>query len=592
MKRLYWLRYATVLSIVILLVTACNQATPTAAPAAAPTAAPTAEEAVVDDTDAEDAAVVEEPTAVEVEEPAPAGAPVPTIEVLSETQAEDPIEFEMTRLLVENMKKLGIDAEHRPMPWLQLADLVWFERDNWQMTAWRMVGRPERMDPDEFVVNLFHSSTAEKGYNFVGYINPEYDKLAMEQRAITDPEERRAVIYKAQELIAEDVPYIYVAHPKLPFAFRSDVWDPATIVDAQGIGISNFWTWVQATPVSDQKDLIVNSTEDVQSINPFYISGGADSRVTELIWDRVMRIGADGLAEPWAAESVTWEDDLNLVVTLREGMTWHDGEPVTADDLIFSFEVPASGEAPMYAPFVSKIAGMEKLDDLTVKFTLSEPWVAFETSSLAKINLVPKHIWEPIVTDLLESEDNLESYQEDTPIGSGPFAFVNWKVSEEVVLEAYADHFSPPKAERWIRRIIPNAESALGQLKTGEINFLMEWTGDSTIIADVAAADPNIEMVATTELGFRYFAMNLRLEPFSDLAFREALAHSVPVEAIIANIFKGYAEPADSYVSAAIDYWHNPDLPHYDYDIDAARAILADAGYTWDADGMLLMPAE
>ncbi len=570
MKHPTWLRFISLLAVMVTLVTACS----TAAPAAAPTAVPVVEENM-------------EPTA----EPAPAGVPMPLIEVYSETQAADPIEFEMTRLLVENMKALGMNVEHRPMPWLQFSDIVWFERDTWQMSAWRMVGRPERMDPDEFVVNLFHSSTAEDGYNFVGYNNPAYDELAMAQRGMTDREERRAAIYELQDMIATDLPYVYVAHPKLPFAFRSDIWDPASIVDAQGIGIKNFWTWIEATPLTDQKDLIVNTSEDVKSINPFYISGDSDSRVTELIWDRLMRVGADGLPVPWAAESVVWEDDLNVVVTLRPGQTWHDGEPLTADDVIYSYEIPMSGEAPMYAPFVSKVANMEKIDDLTVRFTLSEPWVAFETASLSKVNLVPKHIWEPIVTDLLTSEDNTESIQEEVPVGSGPYRFVNWKASEEVVLERFDDHFSPPVADRWIRRIIPNVESALGQLKTGEINFLMEWTGDATILADAAAADPNINMVATTELGFRFFAMNLRLVPFNDLAFRQAIAHAVPVDAIIANIFKGYAEPADSYVSRAIDYWHNPNLPHYDYSLDTARSVLAEAGYTWDADGNLLMPA-
>ncbi len=584
MKRPVWYQIACALLATMLLVAGCGQASPTAAPTAVP--------AVEGEVEPTAVPAQEEAEAEPTEEPAVAGAPVAEIEVLSETQAADPIEFEMTRLMVENMKKLGIPAVHVPMPWMQYSDIVWFERDTWQMTGWRMVGRPERMDPDEFIVNLFHSSTAESGYNFVGYNNPAYDELAMAQRGMTDKEERRQAIYELQDMIAEDAAYLYVAHPKLPFAYRNDIWDPATIVDAQGIGIKNFWTWIEATPLTDQTDLIVNTSEDVKSINPFYISGDSDSRVTELIWDRLMRVGADGLTVPWAAESVVWEDDLNVLVTLRPDQTWHDGMPVTADDVIYSYEIPTTGEAPMYAPFVAKIATMEKVDDLSVRFTLSEPWVAFETASLAKMNLVPKHIWEPLITDLLEVEDNAESVQEETPIGSGPFAFSNWKASEEVVLEAYADHFSPPVASGWIRRVIPNVESALGQLKTGEINFLMEWTGDGTILADLAESDPDIELIATTELGFRFFAMNLRLEPFDDVAFRQAIAHTVPVDAIIANIFKGYGERADSYVSAAIDYWHNPDLPQYEFDVEGARAILEDAGYSWDADGKLLMPAE
>lgn len=589
MRDAHWSKLASLLVALMLLITACNQATPTAAPATEPAVETEAEGESEPTAEAESEA---EPTAEPTAEPAAPGVPVPEIEVLSETQAADPIEFEITRLVVENMKQLGIPAVHRPMPWMQYSDIVWFERDTWQMTGWRMVGRPERMDPDEFIVNLFHSSTAETGYNFVGYNNPEYDELAMAQRAMTDKEERRQAIYKLQEMIANDAAYLYVAHPKLPFAYRADVWDPASIVEAQGIGIKNFWTWIGATPLTDQKDLIVNTSEDVKSINPFYISGDSDSRVTELIWDRLMRVGADGLPVPWAAESVVWEDELNILVTLRPNQKWHDGEPLTADDVIYSYEIPTTGEAPMYAPFVSKVASMEKIDDLTVRFTLAEPWVAFETASLAKVNLVPKHIWEPLITDLLTVEDNAESVQEEIPIGSGPFAFSNWKASEEVVLVRYEDHFQPPVVERWIRRIIPNVESALGQLKSGEINFLMEWMGDATILEDAAASDPNIKLVATTDLGFRFIAVNMRLKPMDDVAFRRALQHAIPVDAIIANIFKGYAEPADSYVSKAIDYWHNPDLPQYPYSLDTARQVLSEAGYTWDADGNLLMPAE
>ncbi len=67
---------------------------------------------------------------------------------------------------------------------------------------------------------------------------------------------------------------------------------------------------------------------------------------------------------------------------------------------------------------------------------------------------------------------------------------------------------------------------------------------------------------------------------------------SCPRMPIVKNIFKGYAVPADSHVSLAIDYWHNPDLPQYDFNIEEAKQILMDAGYTYDADGMLHMPAE
>jgi len=524
--------------------------------------------------------------------------PDPPIVVLSNVQAQDPIEFETTRLLVENMKQLGLQVEQRAIPWEQQSDVVWYGRDKsaqegWQMTAWRMVARPERMDPDELVFNLFHSSTAEKGYNFVGYNNPKYDALAEAQRRETDPAKRKEIIFQAQELIANDVPYIFVAHPRLPYVVRTDIWNADTVVDAQGLGAKNFWTWIGLTPKGSQKTIITNTGDEVKAINPLYISGDADSRVTELIWDRLMRIGPDGLAKPWAAESVKWEDNKTVTVKIRSGMMWHDGKPVTAEDVAFSFGAPKSGEAPMYAPFTARIADITIVDPTTLKFTLTQPWSAFEVASLAKVNLIPKHVWESEIDTLKKTDkENAENFQEKMPIGSGPYKFVAWQPGESIILEANTQHFSPPKAEKWILRIVPNAESVLGQLQTGELNFVDEWDGDSTVVDAAVKADPNLKMFASPDLGFRFFAFNLRLDPFKDVAMRKAVAYVFPRDAVIKNIFKGFAVPADSYVSLAIDFWHNPKLPHYDFSIDAAKKVLSDAGYTWDASGKLLLPAK
>ncbi|RMF78520.1 MAG: twin-arginine translocation pathway signal protein [Chloroflexi bacterium] len=526
---------------------------------------------------------------VPVQEP---GQPVVPITLLSDVQAADPIEFETTRLLAENMRQLGFEVEHLAQPRDVYLNFVWFNRMDWQMTAWRMVGRPERIDPDEFTFNLFHSSTAESGFNFVGYNNPEYDAIAEAQRVELDVNARRDLIFQAQEIIAEDVPYVFIAHPSLPQLVRTDIWDASTIVDQQGIGLENFWTWTGLTPLGDQRTIIAPAPSNLNAINPLFISGGDDSRITELVWDRLMRIGPDGLPQPWAAEEVTREDDLNVLVRIREGMTWHDGEPVTVEDVKFSFEAPQTGESPMYEPFVSNIADIQIVDDQTVRFVLKEPSATFEIATLSKLNLIPKHIWEPLIEELLTSEDNAESIQEDIPIGSGPYRIVDFDLTEQIILEANPDHFSPPKADGLVLRIIPNAESQLGQIQTGEINFLRNFQGDSEVLVELAESDPNIELFSSPSLGFRFFAFNERVDPFDDPALRRAIAYITPREPIINNIFKGFAVPADSFVSTAIEFWHNPNLPQYEFDFDRAREILAEAGYTWDENGRLIAPPE
>src|SRR5678815_6150134 len=106
------------------------------------------------------------------------------------------------------------------------------------------------------------------------------------------------------------------------------------------------------------------------------------------------------MPRPWAAEKVDWVDDKTVEIKLRAGMKWHDGKPVTIDDVIFSFEAPAGAKAPMYKPFVTDIAAMEKVGDMGLRFKLKSVNGTFPNASLAKINLIPKHIWEPILKDL------------------------------------------------------------------------------------------------------------------------------------------------------------------------------------------------
>ncbi len=543
------------------------------------------------------------------------GEMVPTIIVHSVTQAERPIEYETTRLVVENMRELGLEVEHRAIPWAQMIDEIWFSRTvdsavadrPFQMTHWRMVGRPERSDPDEFTYNLFHSSVRDGGYNFIGYNNPEYDALAEAQRVeVADKEARLDIICEAQTIIRNDMVNAYFIHPLTPQVVNTSAFNPDSITTQAGIGVHNFWTWIGIEPTTDDKTLITSTTSFLNNFNPLEIAGDAPSRVTEMTWDRLMRINPIGVAEPWAAESVVWEDPLNVVVTLRAGMKWHDGEDVQSDDAAYSFEAALAGttqtdedgnesfraEAPDYYPFARNVDSIEIIDDLSLRFTLKTPSAAFETSSLAKLNLLPKHIWEPIINDLLEQDDaDVNSIQEEIPIGSGPFKYVAYDVNEFVLLEAFDDHWARPKIDTWLMNVLPNQEATLGQIQSGEMNFLWEWPGDPGVLQNIVDENEHLDIFSAISIGFNYFAFNVRYAPFDDVTFRQAVAHTIPQEFIIDNIFNGLAAPADSFVSAALEYWRQcDDLPTYDFSIDGARELLASAGYSWDDDGRLLYP--
>lgn len=511
---------------------------------------------------------------------AEAGDPIRKLVIVAAAQASDPQEFQAAQLLAQSWRQLGLDIEVRGLPRPQLSALVWNTREKWDMTMWRMVGRPERSDPDELTYNLFNPSTADKGYNFVNYINKDYMAEAEAQRAELDKNKRQQIIYKTQELIDKDQPYIFLVYPKNVFAFDKTVWDQSSFTDQPGIGVRSFWTFLRVKPLTAQKDMICNASEALLAINPLYISGALDSWITELVWDRLMRIGADGLPAPWAAEKITYVDPTTIDATIRAGQKWHDGKPLTVEDVVFSFQAPAFGnKSPMYKPFVASIKEVKAIDDRTVRFILTAPSAAFEASTLAKINLIPKHVWEPILKNLENKPENAETVQEQLPIGSGPFKVARFKLQEEVVLEANTDYWEKPKIDRWILRIVTNTGATLGMLARGEINFLSDYRGDPAILADFAKQNTNINVVTTTDMGFRFLAPNQRRPPFNDAAFRRALSMATNRQLMAQAAWNGYAEPANSIISPALKFWAKPGINDTKPDLNGAKKALADAGY-------------
>jgi len=522
-----------------------------------------------------------------------AGDLVRPLTIVAQPQAASPQEYQAAEMIVDVWKSLGLDVRVRPLSGQQFTQTVWYERQKWDATTWQMVGRPERSDPDELTYNLFVSANIANGYDFVGYNNPEYDRLAQAQREELDLPKRQALVRAAQNLINRDQPYAFLVHPKNLVAFNKAIWDENSMTVQAGIGIRNFWTWTTMKPKGDRRDVILNSTAPPTNLSPFNIPGAQGSWATELVWDRLMRIGPDGLPRPWAAETVTRPTETTVEVTLRPGMKWHDGKPVTIEDAVFSLEAPGyADKSPMYKPFVGNIARVEATGPMSLRITLKRPDAAFLVSSLSKLNLAPKHIWAPIFEQLKSKPETAESIMEPLPIGSGPYKFVSVKLTEQVVLEANPEHWAKPNVNRWIMRITPNIESTLGAMRSGEMNFLTDYTGDPELIAKLAKSAPDIKLSESLDIGFRFIGFNERRPPFNDVAFRRAISAAIDREAIAADAWGGAAVPANSWISPALAFWAVPDIAKQvpGGSIDAAKKMLKDAGYVV-VDGKLHYPA-
>jgi peptide/nickel transport system substrate-binding protein len=329
------------------------------------------------------------------------------------------------------------------------------------------------------------------------------------------------------------------------------------------------------------------------NLNPFNISGAQGSWAAEIVWDRLMRVGPDGLPQPWAAEKVDRPDATTVNLTLRRGMMWSDGQPVTIDDAVFSLTAPDIGDkAPMYKPFVRNIASVEATGPDTLTIKLKHPDAAFLVSSLSKLNLAPKHVWAPIFDSLKDKPQTAESIMEEHPVSSGPFRIVRASLNQEIVLEANPDHWSHPKIHRWIMRIMPNVEASIGALKSGEINFLTDYTGDPQLLQDLAKSQPDIAVSEALDMGFKFIAYNERRPPFQDVAFRQALSAVIDRSLLSDDAWGGEAVPSNSWISPALGVWHDKGIAERvpGGNLAGAQKILAQAGYVV-VDGKLHYPS-
>jgi peptide/nickel transport system substrate-binding protein len=508
-----------------------------------------------------------------------AGDRVRRIVLLSDTQGAQPQAFQAAQLIAQTWRQLGLEVEVRPLARQQHSQVVWFERERWDTTMWRMVGRPERSDPDELLFNLFHSSTAPRGFNFVGFTSPEYDRVAEQQRQSVDPAARQRLVREAQSIVTRDAPYAFLVHPNTLQAFNQQVWDPATIVTQRGVGIRNFWTFIQATPRGQQRTMIINSGTALQGIHPLWIAGAPDSWMNELIWDRLVRIGPDGLPQPWAAESFRFVDERTVDVVVRAGMTFHDGRPVTMEDIVFSFEAAANEKAPMFRPFMADVERMERVGERGLRFHLRRVNSAFVTTTLGRVFIVPQAQWGPVLAGLQGRADTLENVRDQNQVGSGPFRMVRARLNEEIVLERNPNHWAAPKLDRIVLRVIPNAEAVIGMMRSGELNLLAEYQGDPDVLEQLGRQAAQVRVTQETDIGIEFLAFNNRRAPFDNPAFRAALSAAIDRDQIINAAWGGHAVRSVSHISPALPFWFASGVEAPRTGVPVARDMLQRAGF-------------
>ena len=286
---------------------------------------------------------------------------------------------------------------------------------------------------------------------------------------------------------------------------------------------------------------------------------------------------------PWLAESVEWSDDYTeLTVVPRSGVNWSDGEPFTADDIVFTFEMYLTGTLTDAAGLGVEDVSVDG-DAVTIAFANSKFTAQSRTLHTP---IVPKHIWENIDDP---NSDPLTG--EGLAVGTGPYVLDNWS-TESVTLTANPDYWGGELAVPTLNYISYGDNAALTTaLVSGEADWAQAFIPQ--IESSYLAADEANEFLVSPTAGAATLFMNLQTKPFNDPALRQALAWTIDRQAYV-DIAREGASEAVWNVTGLSELLQGELLPEFegeDYavDVDRARGILEDAGYTW-ADDKLIDP--
>lgn len=509
---------------------------------------------------------------------------VPAIDFWIQSQTKDPIRYEAGLMIAENWKKLGFEVNVETREWASMSaeGMKAHEHDVF-MVKWG--GKPERIDPYHWLYSMHHSKEAEEGgYNITGYINPVYDQLADTFASSLDSSERQEAAMEMQRLLAQDVPQPPMFKLKLKNAYNNEKF--TNVTPGVGLGVYSFWNFMNITPITEDKILNLGQTNDINLLNPLATKTGQDIYMLKNIYDPIVRLDVAGDVVNWLATDINNIDETTIEVTIRDDVKFHDGEPLTVEDVKFTFEFAKEVKSPTYNAHVRIIDSVEIVGDQTVRFNLTQSYAPFLTNTLSQVLILPEHIWSAVYEE--KGAEGVLTWENDEPVGSGPFVFDYWRPNEEFALTTNKNHFAQPKIEGIVRTPYTQSFGIVQGLIAGEI----EMTSYNMMPLDLEEVSkaPHVEIVELPDAGSYIIHYNMRHAPFDDVWARRALTMAIPRQAVLDIVFDGGALKAFSLVTEDNTFWTNPDIEKLDFDLDQARAELAAAGYQWDKDGMIYYP--
>lgn len=319
--------------------------------------------------------------------------------------------------------------------------------------------------------------------------------------------------------------------------------------------------------------------------------------IAELVYDSMYQLNLDGTYSLEVAESVFVSDDgLTYTYKIRNGITWHDGESMTASDIAFSYNLyREQADYPFLSVYTGYFDTIEAFDDTTLVLTLTEAIPNIE-SQLLFLYILPEHIWTGV--------DPVE-YENTDMIGTGPFKMEEYAQNQFVRLSAVKDHYlQGPQIDEVIFQTFDNQDALVQALRTGDVDMITEMPNTAVVSlrneSNIAVVNGPPAAPSVTDIIFNQ-TLPENCPPddgvctghpaLLDRNVRLALAHATDKQQIIDVVLLGLGAPGLTLIPDSLGVFYNDSLVDYAYDPALANQILDDAGYTdGDDDGVREMP--
>ena len=324
-----------------------------------------------------------------------------------------------------------------------------------------------------------------------------------------------------------------------------------------------------STTVSTEgrEDLVICMPEDLETFDPISTSAMATQAVHNMMYIRLYHDSESGEAVPWLAEEFNVISDTEIDIKIKDGFTFTDGTPLTAEDVVYTLQ--RALESPNFSTLLATVEGFEVIDETSFRIITTGPSPSIQVALMHPgTGILPK----AYVEQALANDDW------SNPVCSGPFKLESRSVGESVKLvknETFADEATSAQCNSLTFRYVPEASSRTILVETGEADVNFQFA-----TADYARASENPDLAIHENTGtvVQYIGVDTTQAPFDNKLVRQAICYAINRDDVLTVVAEGLGTPAFSVLPpSTLGYVENP--AGYTYDPEKAKALLAEAGY-------------